>query len=200
MTIWENISLNDLPEEIWVPVKNHEGSYEVSNMGRVKSLPKKVDLFHGGHYFTKEKILKQRLSGCKDYPERKYLFVALFNGGIREDVQVHRLVGARFVDNPYGYNIINHLKGITTDNRASELEWTTYSGNLKHAYDTGLNKGPMKGRFGLNHPVARKVQCLLTGRVMSLKDAASWLQVSRTALFDMLRGRYFNWSNFINYE
>jgi hypothetical protein len=197
--IWQNISLNNLKGEVWNAIPKYEGIYEVSDMGRVKSLPKRVQLFNGCYYFTKEKILKQRLSGSKEYPDRKYLFVALFNAGTREDIQVHRLVGNRFVDNPYGHNVINHLKGITTDNRATELEWTTYGGNLKHAYDMGLNKGPMRGRFGLNHPSARKVQCLLTGRIMSLKDAAGWLEVSKTALYDMLKGRYFNWSNFINY-
>jgi hypothetical protein len=158
-----------------------------------------VQLFNGGSYFTKEKMLKQRLSGCKEYPERKYLFVALFNNGERKDVQVHRLVGELFVPNPKRHNIINHLKGITTDNRASELEWTTYSGNVQHAYDFGLNKGPCKGRFGINHPGAKKVQCLFTGRVMSVKEAAEWLCISTTHLSSVLKGIRTNWTNFIYY-
>lgn len=197
--IWKILTLRSLPGEIWAYITGFNGLYAISNLGRVKSLPKQVQLFNGGHYLTKEKILKQRLSGCKEYPEKKYLFVALFNDGERKDIQVHRLVGELFVPNPKCYNIINHLKGITTDNRASELEWTTYSGNLQHAYDIGLNKGPCKGRFGINHPSARKVQCLLTGRVVSVKDAADWLSISTTHMSSILKGLRNNWTNFIYY-
>ena len=48
MEIWENRQLIDLEGELWLPIKGYEGLYEISNMGRVKSLPR----------ITKTKIIK----------------------------------------------------------------------------------------------------------------------------------------------
>jgi len=51
---------------------------------------------------------------------------------------VHRLLAEVFIPNPNNYPIINHLDGIKSNCAISNLEWTTYSLNQKHAYDTGL--------------------------------------------------------------
>lgn len=195
--IWENLDLENMNDEIWKDIPGYEGLYQASNLGRIKSISREVTLFHGGAFFTKERILSQRLSGKR--PLNMYLFVALFKDGARMDIQVHIIIGRLFVPNPFGYKILNHLKGIKTDNRAAELEWTTYSGNAIHAYKTGLHKGAARGKFGLKHPGARKVQCLLTGRIVCLKEAAIWLQIPNTTLFGMLKGRSNNWTNFIYY-
>ncbi len=60
---------------------------------------------------------------------------ACING---KPVFVHRLVGKYFVPNPQNKATINHKRGIKTDNRASELEWATYSENNLHALAFGL--------------------------------------------------------------
>lgn len=125
----------DLSQEEWLPVVGFERYYEISNMGRVKSL-------HKGMMIMKPAITN-----------KGYCIVAL---SVSDQVSywlVHRLVALHFIPNqdPLIYNIINHKKGIKTDNRHHQIEWSTYSLNNKHAFDTGLKEGPYKGKFGKDH-------------------------------------------------
>lgn len=59
---------------------------------------------------------------------------------------VHRIVAEHFVENPNGYNEVNHKFGNKDDNRACVLEWCTRKQNMQHAHRTGLkaNKGNVK--------------------------------------------------------
>lgn len=58
-------------------------------------------------------------------------------------IPAHRLVAETFLQKPVVHNkkiIVNHKNGIKNDNRVDNLEWVTYSGNIIHAFDTGLRK------------------------------------------------------------
>lgn len=105
-------------EEIWLPVKNYEGLYEVSNLGNVRSFH-----FHRGSY---QRILKPRK--VKD----GYLMVALYKNKHCRNFQVHHLVGEAFLRNPYNLNELNHKDGNKTNNKASNLEWITHIENVHH--------------------------------------------------------------------
>ena len=67
-----------------------------------------------------------------------YLQVRIFDRGRGRLTFVHRLVAETFIDNPNGYSEVNHVNGNKKDNRFSNLEWCTRSGNIRHAHDTGL--------------------------------------------------------------
>lgn len=119
-------------KEIWKDIKDYEGVYQVSNLGRVKSLSR----FHNnnsGGYLSKERILKQNI-------KRGYLTVGLCKEGKTKTYSVHRLVAIAFIVNPHNKKTVNHIDGNKTNNLVSNLEWCTYSENQQHAFNIGLHQ------------------------------------------------------------
>lgn len=112
-------------EEEWRDIIGYEGLYQVSNLGRIKSLYKKV-ICKNGFRSCKEKILKNNSYG--DYNRIQI-------GKKSKHFLVHRLVAKAFIPNPENKPCVNHINGIKTDNRKENLEWSTYSENTIHAYD-----------------------------------------------------------------
>ena len=117
-------------DEIWVTIKDFE-DYQVSNLGRIKSLSSR------SHYVTKEKILKPQIG---EY----YLHVDLYKDKKDHTKTIHSLVAKAFIPNPNNLPEVNHKDGIKYNNNVTNLEWSTFSDNTKHAYRMGLMKG-MKG-------------------------------------------------------
>ena len=130
-----------MEQEVFKPIKNYEQYYEVSNMGRIKSLPKRWSVG-----VKKETILKA------GHRKNGYDFVVLCVNKIKVYATIHRIVAKHFCENPNSYQIVNHLNGNKRDNRAINLEWTTQSGNVIHAFKTGLKNG-MKGEAHHNTKV-----------------------------------------------
>ncbi|AGW43710.1 putative HNH endonuclease [Lactobacillus phage phiLdb] len=94
-------------EEIWRDIFGYGGTYQVSNMGRVRSCKRKT-----------WKIL--RAVKLKNGYEAVNLY-----SGKRQMFYVHRLVAQAFIPNPNEYRYVNHKNEVKTDNRASNLEWCT---------------------------------------------------------------------------
>lgn len=109
--------------EIWKPVVGREEYYEVSNTGKVRSL-----------------IFKDKPTGIyemKLYTGSKgYQSVELYKPHPK-NCWVHRLVAEAFCNKPEGCDIVNHIDNNPSNNHYTNLEWTTYSGNLKHAQNQG---------------------------------------------------------------
>ena len=111
-----------MTEEVWRDVKGYEGLYQVSNMGRVKSLGRK-DRFGR---VIKERILEPAVT------HNGYLRVGLHVDGKRKMLRVHRLVCEAFHENPDNKPEVNHINEAKTDNRACNLEWSTRTENCNH--------------------------------------------------------------------
>lgn len=117
--------------EIWKPVKDYEGIYEVSNLGRVKSLKKWRRTGINSGYFQKDKILKQ------DCNYNGYAKIDFHKNKVRKGFLVHRLVAEAFIPNPENKPQINHKNKIKLDNKVENLEWVTSSENIIHAFENG---------------------------------------------------------------
>lgn len=132
--------------ETWRPVVGHEGFYEVSNLGRIRSLERLVRCM-GGHLRTqRESVLRPRID-CYGYAR-----VDLRDDGKRRTVGVHRIVAEAFLGAPpFAGAVVNHLDFDQTNNAAANLEWTTPAGNTRHSLAAGRMSGA--GRKLTGHAV-----------------------------------------------
>lgn len=119
--------------EKWKNIKGYEGIYQVSNLGRIKSL-ERMEKYKNTQRKRKEKILKGiNLNG--------YIRIGLLKNKKYKNFLVHRLVATTFIPNPNNFKEINHKDGNKQNNEISNLEWCTRSENVKHAYNTKLKEG-----------------------------------------------------------
>ena len=124
--------------EAWKAIPGYEGLYEVSDLGRVRSLDRMIKLHHGGEYRRKGRIRK--LVANND----GYLNVALSKEGEQRLYKVHRLVLEAFVGQPKEEQEACHNNGDRSDNRLSNLRWGTKKENMadikKHGRNYWLNR------------------------------------------------------------
>ena len=121
--------------EIWKPIEGYEGVYEVSNLGRVRSLTR-ID----SRGRLREGVV---LKPCYD-SRRNYLHVNLRG----KPCNIHRLVAKTFISNPHDYAEINHKDEDKTNNCVENLEWCT------HKYNNNYGSKPTKSR-GINNPQSK---------------------------------------------
>lgn len=110
--------------EVWRPVKGMEGFYEVSDLGRVRGIPRMG---------CDGRIRKPYLS------QKGYHVVSLCQGSRHLMRKVHRLVAEAFIPNESNLPEINHLDECRTNNRADNLEWCTHKDNLNYGSHNARN-------------------------------------------------------------
>ena len=148
-------------ERIWLPVKDYEGLYEVSNFGEVKSLER---LDSRGHHL-KEKLMSLGKDGYG------YLKVDLSKNGLKKPVRINRLVYSTFVEEiPEGLQV-NHIDEDKENNRVDNLNLMTPKQNINWATANARRAAALRGKPKSPEAVAKKskpVEALdkVTGRVI----------------------------------
>ena len=151
--------------EVWADIKGLEGLFQISTLGRVKSLPR-LKGNGKGVFLTKEIILKPATS--KGY---KFVYMQAYNEKRR--AYVHRLVADAFIENPEGKPDVNHKDGDPANNNVENLEWCTESENIQHCMEKLGKK---------NKPVVRSDG----KRYRSAKEAAADIGVPRYMVYSVL--------------
>lgn len=104
--------------EVWKDIKGYEGLYQVSNIGRIKSLERK----HKTRIKGKECLRRQKERILKQWKRSNYLLVDLWNEGRRDIRSVHHLVFEAFNNRQIGGFFVHHKDENKENNRADNLE------------------------------------------------------------------------------
>lgn len=164
--------------EIFKDIEGQEGTYQISNCGRVKSLKQK-----------KDRILKQ-------YFENNFYKIVLLRKDKKYKIyKIHRLVAFAFVNN-LDFTIkkhVNHIDGNKQNNHYTNLEWVTPSENHRHKFRVLKCKHGASGKFGYDNPTSKTViQMDLNGNFIaeygSTHEAKRKTGFNRGAIANCCRG------------
>lgn len=172
-------------EEQWKDIKGFEGRYQVSNMGRVKSLSRIVcnrasNRAKSFEYKKAGRIMKTHVSNSG------YVFVQLWVEGTAFGKFIHRLVADAFIPNPNGYEEVNHKDENKLNNNADNLEWCTPSYNMRYGEMAVIRqRGNIRNRKSI-------IQMTLEGEFVrqykSIKEMYRLIGINREAVSRMCRG------------
>lgn len=124
-------------EEEWRDIKGYEGLYQVSNLGRVRSLDRYIINKSNKRQYYNGKILNGNI-------RQGYLKLTLSKNNSQKTIPIHILVAKTFIPNPESKPEVNHIDGNKANNCVNNLEWVTRSENELHAYKNGLAKPSLK--------------------------------------------------------
>ena len=171
-------------EEIWKDIKGYEGLYQVSNLGRVKSLKRKVYAGRNRLRWQYERIMSNNKSNGNGY-----LVVNLNKESKDKNKYIHRLVAEAFIPNPNHYLYVNHKDENRKNNKVDNLEWCTalYNNTYKNAH---IRKG-LKNR---NNRLSKKVYQLdddnnIIKEYPSISEASRQLNLTMQSLSGCLNGK-----------
>jgi hypothetical protein len=160
---------------MWIDISGFEGLYQVSPCGSVRNA-------------RTLRVLKPKYAGAG------YQQVCLGAGNYR---YVHRIVAQAFIPNPDALPQVNHLDGVKSNNAATNLEWCSRSGNLKHAYEAGLlDKSACKNpKSGYEHGRSRAVvMSSISGHIQitypSIRNASAETGVDASSIHGALHGKF----------
>lgn len=194
-----------MENEIWKEIEEYEGYYEVSNLGRVKSVDRYV--MQGDHPFhVKGKILKQHIN------DQGYPIVILTKKGKSKWTRVHRLVAKAFIPNPDNLPEVDHINTDKKDYRIENLRWVSHRQNMNNE----ISKKKNKELCNLPHVIKKRLMTAKQKRgktapktvykytlsgdyvcsYFSIPDAAKAHNVTKGAISAAIKGENYNCGGF----
>ena len=166
--------------EVWKDIEGYDGAYQVSNLGRVKSVARLTTRpcqYGVREYRIPEKVLRQRMGTSG------YLCVNLHHDGKQVTEMINRLVALHFCKGYADGMTVNHIDEVKTNNRADNLEWLTQKDNNNHG--TGIQRRK-------KHPKA-VIQLSLSGEFIrewpSINAAAESVGINPTCIGSCCKGK-----------
>ena len=176
-------------KEIWKDIEGDEGLYQISNLGRVKSLGR-ID---NNNHKVKERVLK--ILSDKD----GYSLINLYKNGKIKTHRVHRLVAIAFIENPNNYPMINHLDENPKNNNMENLQWCTAKQNNNYGNHNKKVSSALKGKpkekqhiskSRKNNPNKRKIICVTTGETFEfIADGARKYNINSSDISKCCKGK-----------
>ena len=173
-----------MDKEIWKDIPGYEGLYQISNLGRVKSLKRKVYAGRGRMRWEDGGILSSYRNNGNGYK-----IVGLNRDNKVKNKYIHRLVAEAFIENSNNYKYVNHKDENKGNNNVDNLEWCTAQYNCRY---NNLNiRNGLKIRNNLSN--SKKIYQLDENENIikiypSISEASRVLGVSPQAISDCLRG------------
>lgn len=179
--------LSLIDSEEWRAVEGYEGRYEVSNLGRVRSLDRydsyTCDRYPNGFKRKRHgRMMSPHINKLTGYEH------IILEGKMH---LVHRLVAKAFVNNDNNCPEVNHINEIKSDNRSENLEWTTRSGNALHS--SYKNRGINNSLSKLTEDDVVSIVDLLRNRHLTYKEIGSMFNVTSHAVFRIKTGASWGW-------
>lgn len=153
-----NIKVGNMEQkEEWKPVVGYEGLYEVSNLGRIKSVERVV---RRGRYSHKVKeCIKTQVLNTNGYP-----CVSLCKNGKSRQKTIHQLIANAFINNPLNLPEIDHKNADRTDYSIDNLQWVTHRENM--------NNPISKQRILINSNTKEAVRKMIESRIINGGDTS----------------------------
>lgn len=171
--------------EEWRDIAGYEGLYQISNIGRIKSLAR-IIIRGNKAYQLSEKYIKLR-------PRNGYPSVGLHKNNAVQYIAVHRLVAFAFIENPCRKECINHKDCNRENNTISNLEWVSKAENNQHAWDNGCQeklRQMMRCGIRQREVIQLSADGIEINRFQRIKDAAERLGINRTHISSVCKKQY----------
>lgn len=132
-------------EEIWKEIGGYEGYYEVSNLGRVRSMDRVITRRDGSVQKKSGKVI------CSVSDKDGYPMVNLYKDGKSRRHSIHSLVALAFVDGWFEGAEVNHIDFDRSNSCATNLEWVSHHDNILYSINAGHHVCTTN-LFGENNP------------------------------------------------